>query len=99
MSAISSVDILSQLKNQYFQLSDEAYDIRQLLTAATNATQAASVPYFALTPYSDNNDATLVSTAYHTAINNEQPIRLRFEAKVAELNAVKAQLAAARMGL
>ena len=84
-----------QLEAELHKVHEETFDIYQLLSAAQQVTSTASVAYFALTADSDSNDATLASVAYSTAIINEEPIRLRFTAKVAELQAVKDAIQAA----
>jgi hypothetical protein len=86
--------IKRELEDRLRTVKDETFAIYQLLVVAQNATQAASVAYFALTPSSDNRETTLASTAYNTAIIEEEPIRLSFNAKVAELQAVKDALQA-----
>ncbi len=77
-------------------LMDQAIAIGHELSVAQAASTAASVAYFALTPYSDNRVAKDASDAYNMAIENEEPIRQRFTAKVAEIDAVKAKLDAVR---
>jgi hypothetical protein len=81
--------LMRQLESQLRKVQEETDPICQELLAAQQLTITASDAYFALTPDSDTTNATLASVAYNMAIINEEPIRLRFTAKMAELQTVK----------
>jgi hypothetical protein len=80
---------MRELKDKLRTVEDEADSISKLWLAAQQLTSTASNAYFALTADSDTTVAILASDAYTTAIKNEEPIRLSFTAKMAELQTVK----------
>lgn len=88
--------LMRQLEAQLRKVQEEADPICQQLLAAQQLTSTASDAYFALTADSDTTVATLASVAYNLAIINEEPIRLRFTAKMAELQTVKDVIKAER---
>jgi hypothetical protein len=81
--------IMRELEDKLRTVKEETFVVYQMLTDAQQVTHMASLAYFALTPYSDNKVATLASDAYTTAIKNEEPLRLSFTAKMAELQTIK----------
>jgi hypothetical protein len=80
---------MRELEDKLRTVKEETFVVYQMLTDAQQVTHMASLAYFALTADSDTTAAILASVAYTKAIINEEPIRLSFTAKMAELQTVK----------
>jgi hypothetical protein len=80
--------VMNQLEAHFRKVQEEKLTIFEELLAAEQITNTASDAYSALPVDSDTTAATLALVAYKLAIINEEPIRLSFTAKMAELQTV-----------